>query len=286
MLLHGAYHSAAAWENGWLPLFAEAGVTAHALSVTGNMLSVSGLASGTRNPRLEQWLADIDVAVTALSANGALPPILVGHSVGGVVAQVYAHAHPERLSRVGLLAALPATSISDSLRTLGRMVGVRVREHPASVGWGAVLGDKATAVALSPAALRRVMGWAPRSRPGLDGEEDAAVVREHLLLERSASWVLPLEVLLRLHVHGRMGSRDSSVEADRRAALPTVVVGAEHDRLVGCDALERMAASYGTEVVVVPELGHCMMGHAGGDSDRAGRVVLQALKDVLIKDDR
>eukprot|EP01051_Picozoa_sp_SAG22_P016658 SAG22_NODE_2395_length_2620_cov_1.102737_3_plen_253_part_00 len=243
--------------------------------------------AASRNARLEQWLADIDTAVTALSENGAPPPVLVGHSVGGAVAQVYAHAHQERLSGVGLLAALPVTSVSDSLRTLGHMAGVTAREHPASVLWGAVLGDGATAVAPSPAALRQVMGWqAPRSRPGLDEEEEAAVVHEHLLLERSASWVLLLEVLLRLHGRLIPGSRGSSVDADRRAALPTVVVGAEHDRLVSRDALVRMATTYGTEAVVVPDVGHCMMGRVGGDSDRAGRAVLQALRRVFIKYDR
>lgn len=173
LLLHGAFHSAAAWEEVFLPLFATAGVATHALSVSGSGLSAP--ANGGGPARLDQWLADIDAAVAALSDEGGRPPVLVGHSAGGGVAQAYARAHPERLSALGLVAAFPATSAVGSLRVLGNMAVAGATGHPAAIGWAALLGDGATAVAPTPAALRRMMGC-PRTESEETEREDPVAV--------------------------------------------------------------------------------------------------------------
>lgn len=60
IFLHGAFHSAATFEDTFLPLFASRGVAAYAVSVTGAGLSTD-LQRNRQAPRLDQWLADLDV---------------------------------------------------------------------------------------------------------------------------------------------------------------------------------------------------------------------------------
>ena len=102
------------------------------------------------------------------------------------------------------------------------------------------------------------------------------MVRDHLLLERSASWLLPLELMFRLGAFQNLWARTQP----SWRAVPVVVIGAEHDRLVGRDALRRTAAAHQVEAELIPGVGHCMMGRVGGDPERAGRAILAALQEA------
>eukprot|EP01046_Picozoa_sp_COSAG06_P032333 COSAG06_NODE_3223_length_5656_cov_23.309340_2_plen_461_part_00 len=71
IFLHGAFHSAAAFEETFLPFFAREGVAAYAMSVTGAGLSPDWRQKKGQQqappPRLNQWLADLDVVGLSLS---------------------------------------------------------------------------------------------------------------------------------------------------------------------------------------------------------------------------
>lgn len=103
LFLHGAFAGAWCWDEHFLPWFAARGFDAHALSLRGHggsdgheRLSGFGIAD---------YVADVAWAVGELGA----PPLIVGHSMGGFVAQKYAEAHD--VAGLVLMASVPPTGL-------------------------------------------------------------------------------------------------------------------------------------------------------------------------------
>ena len=83
LFLHGAWHGAWCWAENFLDYFSANGFAAYALSFRGH-----GDSEGRerlRFTRVRDFVADVAAVVDALPA----PPILIGHSMGGFVAQKY-----------------------------------------------------------------------------------------------------------------------------------------------------------------------------------------------------
>jgi pimeloyl-ACP methyl ester carboxylesterase len=88
--VHGGYHGAWCWDEHFLPFFAEQGFEAHALSLRGH-----GQSDG--HAPINRWrLADYVTDLMNVIASLRQPPILIGHSLGGVVVQKYLERHPAR----------------------------------------------------------------------------------------------------------------------------------------------------------------------------------------------
>lgn len=108
LFVHGAFHGAWCWEY-WMEWFAGRGRHTIALSLRGHA------GSAERASLHEFGLNDYrdDVLETARGIgereNGQLP-ILVGHSMGGAIAQLAAAADPSLFNGVVLLASLPPDS--------------------------------------------------------------------------------------------------------------------------------------------------------------------------------
>jgi pimeloyl-ACP methyl ester carboxylesterase len=100
LCIHGAYNHAWCWDKYFLPYFAQAGYSAYALSLRGH-----GNSAGA--DRL-YWasLADYVHDVAQVSQNLAQPPILIGHSMGGMIIQKYWEAHHSHSAAI-LMAAVP-----------------------------------------------------------------------------------------------------------------------------------------------------------------------------------
>lgn len=83
LFVHGGWHGAWCWDDGFLDYFADAGYRAVSLSLRGHGLSPSA------KPLPKVSIADYidDVASVADQLGGG--PVLVGHSVGGFVTQRY-----------------------------------------------------------------------------------------------------------------------------------------------------------------------------------------------------
>jgi non-heme chloroperoxidase len=83
LLVHGAYVAAWCWEEHFIPWFTEQGYAVHALSLRGHGESEGNLS--LHSFRLRDFADDIALVAEGLDA----PPILVGHSMGGMVIQKY-----------------------------------------------------------------------------------------------------------------------------------------------------------------------------------------------------
>ncbi|XP_022927237.1 uncharacterized protein LOC111434144 isoform X2 [Cucurbita moschata] len=84
LFVHGSYHAAWSWAEHWLPFFSASGFDCYAISLLGQGESDAPSASvaGT----LQTHASDIaDFIHTSFS----IPPVLLGHSFGGLIVQYY-----------------------------------------------------------------------------------------------------------------------------------------------------------------------------------------------------
>lgn len=88
LCVHGGYHGAWCWDEHFLPYFAEHGHDAYALSLRGH-----GESDGHEN--INRWrIRDYVEDVRKVAAQISPLPVLVGHSLGGIVVQKYLETHP------------------------------------------------------------------------------------------------------------------------------------------------------------------------------------------------
>lgn len=87
LFIHGSFCGAWIWQEHFLPYFAEAGWPCLAVSLRGH-----GGSDGIES--LDQWgLADYVNDVAAAAAGLPRPPVVIGHSLGGMVAQRFVCRH-------------------------------------------------------------------------------------------------------------------------------------------------------------------------------------------------
>ena len=115
MFIHGAWHAAWCWDEYFLPYFAEKGYTSYALSFRGHGKSTPLTTNQLRLTRIKHYVEDLAQVVAKLPA----PPVLIGHSMGGLVTQKYLENH-EAPAAI-LLGSVPAHgAIFATLRTMMR----------------------------------------------------------------------------------------------------------------------------------------------------------------------
>lgn len=113
LCVHGGYHGAWCWDEYFLRYFAEHGHDAYALSLRGH-----GGSDG--HERINRWrVRDYVEDVRKVAAQISPNPVLIGHSLGGVVVQKYLELYSAPAGI--LLASSPLSGMaSASLRTMMR----------------------------------------------------------------------------------------------------------------------------------------------------------------------
>lgn len=112
LFVHGAWHGAWCWDEYFLPYFAQHGYASYALSLRGH-----GKSSGQerlRWTRLSEYVEDVAQVVAQLP----IPPILIGHSMGGFVVQKYLEKYGAAAAI--LLASAPPTGVIKTTLNIAR----------------------------------------------------------------------------------------------------------------------------------------------------------------------
>lgn len=102
LFIHGGFYAAWSWEF-FLPYFAKNGYTSHALSLRGH-----GNSEGAENLRwtsLSDYVSDVVQVVKQLGQ----PPVLIGHSMGGMIVQKYLESY--QIPAAVLLASAPPSGL-------------------------------------------------------------------------------------------------------------------------------------------------------------------------------
>ena len=98
LMVHGIAHGAWCFAENWIPAAAERGWPAYAVSLRGH--GDSGGKRHLRSTLTRDYVHDVLQTITELPE----PPVLIGHSMGAVVAQLVAERYPLR----GLVLLTPA----------------------------------------------------------------------------------------------------------------------------------------------------------------------------------
>jgi len=109
LFIHGAFTDAWCWDEHFLPYFAEQGYPSYAVSLRGHGKSKGELLTASLN----DYLQDVLQVVESFEKK----PILVGHSMGGMVVQKYlANQHPAQAAI--LMASPPPSGLMSSISYL------------------------------------------------------------------------------------------------------------------------------------------------------------------------
>lgn len=225
LFLHGSFTDARVWELNFLPFFADNGYAAHALSLRGH-----GRSEG--HEHLHTWgLADYAADLATAVSTMARPPVLIGHSMGGMVVQKVLERAPD-VAGVVLMASVPPQGLLVSNFQM-------MMRHPFLFQQAALfsfLGPSSGSVSM----MRRLLFSPDVSDAKLQGYLDYGQAEsQRVVLDMMGLDPLRLD--------------PSKVRA------PMLVMGAEQDAFVSPSLVRDTARFYRAECHVFPEMAHAMM---------------------------
>jgi pimeloyl-ACP methyl ester carboxylesterase len=228
VLVHGAWHGAWCWHDGFAQFLAAAGISTVAPSLRGHAGS-----GGVRlnRMRMRDYVDDVAAVVEACGE----PPFLAGHSMGGGVVQGFlARAEAPPIAGAALLASMPPRGV----------IGVTTKVALHSPG--TFLASNATMnlgrLVRTPEQVRALF-FTPTTPTDV---VEAATARV-----QSESYRAFLDML----VLDRPRPRPLDV--------PLLVLGAGEDPIFPASDVAATAAAWGTDPVMVPDLGHDVMLDSG-----------------------
>ncbi|MEX0732052.1 MAG: alpha/beta hydrolase [Aquisalimonadaceae bacterium] len=223
LFIHGAYVGAWCWEEHFLPYFASRGYDCYALSLSGHGKSDGGEALHYLG--IDDYVADVRQVVESLPVE----PILIGHSMGGMVVQKYLEHYAA--PAVALMAPVPASGLGASVLRMMTADPWLFVQVSLMHGGGADLID-------SGVAGRAVFS------DDVDGD----------LQRRYAS---------RIQGESHRALFDMTVSnLPRRWSMqipPMLVIGADDDALFSPAMVRRTALTYEAELSMLPNLAHAIM---------------------------
>ena len=229
IFIHGGFAGAWCWEPNFLGWFAERGWECHAPSLRGH-----GQSEGHGDIHrfgIDDYVDDI----VHLAARLAGPPILIGHSMGGFVAQRYLERYPAMAAV--LMAPVPANGLVGA--------GVAMAASAPGLFWDVALAHEFGRRAPSPAMLfEAVFGHGPEN-----GFSDYG---ERLTDESHLAW-------------GDMCNA-GFLDTSRIPDMPIKVLGGDGDRLIAPAFIRSTARQLGTQAELMPGLGHALMLEPGWDA--------------------
>jgi pimeloyl-ACP methyl ester carboxylesterase len=227
LFVHGAYSGAWIWDAFFLPHFAGLGYHAHAVSLRGH-----GKSDGRDQLHfwgISDYVRDVRAAVRRMDRT----PVLVGHSLGGLLCQRFLADGGDAAGLV-LLNSVPPHGMAGSL---GRLISE-----------GPTLAGKLSTLHLFP------RSWWDNV---FSVDELTELFLSPFTEPDHVSWLLPMmqpessRVAAELAVFCRV--------SPDRISCPVSVIGAENDQIIPPSEVRETAAEYGVEPVVLPRLGHTVM---------------------------
>jgi pimeloyl-ACP methyl ester carboxylesterase len=223
LFLHGMWHAAWCWRD-WQQVFAEAGWESHAFSLPGH--GQSARRKSVRFTTMDDYLK----VVTSEIARFPKLPILIGHSMGGALAQWYLKKVADDLPAVVMLASWTSHS------TFADGTSLHLKRDP----WGFLK----MGFTMSAGALVRSPKWAASMLI-----TEGATIRPEELHAR-----LDEESYLVLSQHN-----PPLWKPKEQVASPMLWVAAEKDAVISLKGASQSARFYGAEFLSVPNAGHNLM---------------------------
>lgn len=219
LFVHGTGHGAWCWDEHFLPFFAGRGFVAAALSLRGH----GGSGGGLRGASIADYVADVE----RVAAGFPVAPVVVGHSMGGLVVQKYLERNPAPA------AVLVAPSPSEGMLRSSFSLPFRYPLLFAKIGFRRDYSLMFSSVELAKRFL-------------FSADADDSEIARHVERFGPESYRANLEMIYNRPDVARIKTR-------------MLVVGAADDALVSARAIRRTAADYGADLRIFERTAHDMM---------------------------
>jgi len=222
LFVHGAWHGAWCWEKNFMPYFAENGYTSYALSLRGH--------GDSEVPTYFRWMRIADYVADVAQVVGQLPekPVMVGHSMGGLVVQKYLEEYTAPAAV--LLASVPVKGV---FRTTLRIA----LRHPlafmkANLTWS----------------LYPLIGKPKLTREAFFSMDILPdTLNEYFGLVQDESYLAFLDMML------------FKLPNPEKVSTELLIIGAENDTIFHPDEIQATAAAYNKKPEVFKGMAHDMM---------------------------
>jgi pimeloyl-ACP methyl ester carboxylesterase len=223
LFVHGGWHGAWCWDEHFLDFFADKGYRAVALSLCNHANSPAAKRMRTRS--LANFVDDVVSVADKLPS----PPIVVGHSFGGLIVQKYLEFHE---APAGVLVA------SLSSRGAGGFFVREAKRHPLRFVRTIITGKSL-----------HLVGTPERAREHFysAGVPESKVVRYAAALSEEHGGRLTLDMWV------------LNLPKPERVTAPLLVLAAELDGCVTEAETQTTARAYRTEAEFFPNMGHNLM---------------------------
>jgi len=222
LFVHGYWHAAWCWSENFLPYFAQQGFAAYAVSLRGH---------GGSEGRDRLWwtsIADFVNDVTQTIGQLDTPPVLVGHSMGGLVIRKYLESGS--VPAAVMLAPAPAKGILRSaVRTALR--------HP----W---------------AFLKANLTLSPIHSVGTPELARAAFFSPDIAKEKLSRYFAQIQ---NDSVRAYFDMILFDLPRPKSISTPLLVLGAANDAVFTQTEIQSLAQAYGTTAEIFPNMAHDMM---------------------------
>jgi len=222
LFVHGAWHGAWCWNKYFLPYFAEKGFASYALSLRGH--GNSDVPNSFRGMGISDYVSDVKQVIDQLPEK----PVIVGHSMGGLVTQKYLE--DNTLPAAVLLASVPVKGV------LGTTLRI-TRRHP--------LAFLKANLTLS---LYPVVGSPELTREAFFSMDmEQVLVKEYFRQLQDESYRAFLDMMF------------FKLPKPEKVTTDLLVLGAEKDTVFTMDEVKKTAAAYGVTPEFFKEMAHDMM---------------------------
>ncbi|TXG70091.1 hypothetical protein EZV62_005026 [Acer yangbiense] len=262
VFVHGSYHAAWCWAEHWLPFFSASGFDCYAISLLAQ--GESDAPAGTVAGSLQTHAGDI---ADFIQKNLCSPPVLLGHSFGGLIIQYYIAkiGNEQSPGNLLLLVVFPCTDfvlimglIIDTETPFRELAGaVLVCSVPPSGNSGLVWRYLFSKPIAAFKVTRSLAAKAFQTDLSLCKETffssamgDLLVLRYQELMKKSSR--MPLFDLRKLNA-------SLPVPSVPKSSIEVLVVGAKDDFIVDAEGLNETGRFYGVSPVCVEGIAHDMM---------------------------
>lgn len=221
LFVHGTGHGAWCWDENFLPYFAAKGFSAHAVSLRGHGASEGG--EKLKWTSVSDYVADVFQAASALSKT----PVVIGHSLGGLVAAKYLEKHS---APAGILFA---PSPSEGMFLSGFKIQM---QNPLLMAKVALRQDYAVMFS-TPELAKKFL---------FSADADDEKIAGYVARFGRESYRAALEMIYNL-------------PNPRRIKAPLLVVGAENDALIPARKIEKTARVLKADCRIFPAMAHDLM---------------------------
>lgn len=221
LFIHGAYVAAWCWEENFLPWFAARGWASYAVSLSGH--GHSRRRDHLDSYSIDDYVRDVNEVVAKLPA----PPVLLGHSMGGMVVQKYLEQRDAPAAV--LMSSVPPQGL------MGSAYGLMLKKPMLLADLNRIMMSDEVNIS----SLREALFHQPVS--------DVDLKRYYRLSQPESHRAIWDMTLFNLPQPGRMHQP------------PMLILGAEHDMLIPSDQVQMTATTYGGEAEIFPGMGHGLM---------------------------